>query len=56
MSNPQPSLNAALRSSNADSAAAGRVEDGASAELWLAGTVLLAALAVLCLGALSWIV
>jgi hypothetical protein len=40
----------------ADAAAAGRNEAGTSAELWLAGTVLLAALAVFSLGALSWMV
>jgi hypothetical protein len=48
---PQP-----LQSPTADAAAAGPREGGVSAELWLAGTVLLAALAVFSLGALSWMV
>jgi hypothetical protein len=56
MSNTQQPLNASLRTPKADSTAAGNPGDGVSAELWLAGTVLLAALAVLSLGALSWVV
>jgi hypothetical protein len=56
MSNPQQPLNASLRTPQADTAATGTPGDGVSAELWLAGTVLLAALAVLSLGALSWMV
>lgn len=51
----QQPLNASLRTPN-DTVAAGSAEAGVSAELWLAGTVILAALAVLSLGALSWLV
>lgn len=56
MSNSQQPLNASLSTPKGDSAATGSPGDGVSAELWLAGTVLLAALAVLSLGALSWMV